>query len=265
MNLFVDIGNQRTKWATATQLNDWFRADPARVASELNAQAMEHHLASFDSTLDQLFADLIKPDSVQVASVAGDHANALVQGYCGRQWNLQAEFAVSGREFSGLVNGYDSPGELGVDRWLAMIGARAHIPKRALLVVDAGTAVTIDYIGKGGHYAGGVIFPGVSTMAKSLNVSTGQIRIQSTSQTGEVLQLQNTTTPGAVDNGVIHAVVSSIECAIDYFTGVEDGDFETIISGGDADLVFNLSSRNMHILPQLVLTGLMIFSGGTLP
>jgi type III pantothenate kinase len=266
MQLYVDIGNQRIKWATGLQLTEWFQSrDEELVVRALTAQSMEYQPGCINEVLDDLFTPLATPDSIDVASVASQPVGRAVQAYCVRQWNIEANFAVSGPHFNGMTNGYDEPGKLGVDRWLGMIGGRAHIPGRNLLVIDAGTAVTVDYIGKDGIYAGGIIFPGVSTMADSLNISTGQIRVDSGIGPGITLQMQNTSTTGAVINGVIYGVLSSIEHAIDYFWGLEGKNFETIITGGDAELILDQSGKKMHLLPQLVLSGLMIFSGETLP
>jgi type III pantothenate kinase len=65
-------------------------------------------------------------------------------------------------ESLGITNGYQEPERLGVDRWLALIGA-AGITRQNCFVIDAGSAITIDLLGSDGRHLGGAILPGVNT------------------------------------------------------------------------------------------------------
>jgi type III pantothenate kinase len=74
-----------------------------------------------------------------------------------------------------VENGYREPEKLGADRWHALIGARARFPGRALVVVCAGTATTVDGILPSGAFCGGVIGPGVELMRTSLARGTARL------------------------------------------------------------------------------------------
>ena len=73
---------------------------------------------------------------------------------------------------SGLTVRKVDPRRLGCDRWLAMLGARALYPDQAVMVVDSGTALTLDVVGGDGVFQGGLICPGLNTMVRSMTEST---------------------------------------------------------------------------------------------
>jgi len=85
--------------------------------------------------------------------------------------NVSSSFAIKNRSnislvesqktYKSLVTLYDKPNMLGSDRWLAMIASYEMTPGEAFVVVDIGTAVTIDLVNKSGQHLGGVIFPGL--------------------------------------------------------------------------------------------------------
>jgi len=68
----------------------------------------------------------------------------------------------------GVTNCYDQPKTLGIDRWLSLIGAACDYPNRNVLIIDSGTATTIDFITSGGKHQGGWILPGIVTLFESI-------------------------------------------------------------------------------------------------
>ena len=64
---------------------------------------------------------------------------------------------------------YDDPSSLGSDRFLAMLGAMNHFPKKQLLVIDIGSAMTFDAIDGNGSHLGGLIMPGLGVLRKSFS------------------------------------------------------------------------------------------------
>ena len=85
-------------------------------------------------------------------------------------------FIRSARHAAGVRNGYDDSWRLGADRWVALIGARALLPARALCVVDVGTALTIDLLDASGHHRGGLLLPGPELMTAALLRHTAGVR-----------------------------------------------------------------------------------------
>lgn len=110
----------------------------------------------------------------QVSSVANDGATQDLLRRLRRLGVTRLVNAESQREQLGLVSAYADPATMGVDRWLAMLGAW-HQSRKALLVVDAGSAVTIDVVLSDGRHEGGFIIPGRRLMLASLQKGTSRV------------------------------------------------------------------------------------------
>ena len=271
MKLLIDVGNLRLKWAYSTQLvanNKSYRFEDD-VDTALQYQVESSDLGGLEKCVARRFAATVEPepaqgmtpDMVYVSSVANDEVNLRLARLCEELWQLSPVFIRSGNNACGIVNRYDAPETLGVDRWAALIGARRKVPSQhALLVVDAGTAVTIDYVDSSGVFSGGIIFPGIATMIGSINRSTGKISVDSVPKPGAQICLQNPRTSEAVGNGVLHTVVSSIDSAIDHYMNFDQNGFDTIITGGDTGLIKQLSRHKMQSVPELVLLGILTLS-----
>lgn len=106
---------------------------------------------------------------------------------------------------------YDTPETLGKDRVAAVIGARSLKPHKNLLVIDAGTAITYDYIDKGGQYWGGNISPGMTVRFKSLHKFTK--RLPMLDENGPVPELGHSTGT-AIRSGVVSGIVREMDSYI---------------------------------------------------
>jgi type III pantothenate kinase len=145
---------------------------------------------------------------------------------------------------------------LGVDRWVALIAARAET-RSAVCIVDAGTAVTIDAMDKSGQHLGGQIIPGPRLMAAVLSKETNDIGLPkaSTRDPGSGMGLFATNTGAAVHNGALSAVCGAIERAAKTMrsAGLRP---KIVLTGGDASRILKqLDGKVLH-RPHLVLQGL---------
>jgi type III pantothenate kinase len=144
--LAIDIGNTRLKWA--------------QYAAPQPGAALLAHGAVFLETIDDLaeveWRDLAPPAAMLGCNVAGDAVRRRVEEQL-ELWDLQPRWVVPSVQDGGVVNGYEHPGRLGADRWVALIGARAHVlasqAPRPALVVMVGTAVTVDSLDTEGRLA----------------------------------------------------------------------------------------------------------------
>lgn len=152
MILEVDAGNSRVKWRVV---------DPAGLLICRGADA------DWRKGVLKGCAGL-RLVRVRVGSVRPDRANHQLNTFIEQEFSLSAEFAVSSRELGGVVNGYHAPERLGVDRWLAMLAARKRWPADNLLIVDSGSAVTLDIVSNDGAHDGGYIVPGLRLQMESL-------------------------------------------------------------------------------------------------
>jgi type III pantothenate kinase len=164
-------------------------------------------------------------------------------------------FAKAERQACGVRSGYRHPRRLGVDRWVAMIGAWAEL-ESACVVVDAGTAVTIDAIDNEGRHLGGQIFPGVRLMFQALNASTSDIpAVAGRLPAATGLDMFGDTTSKAVQHGAWNAVTGAVDRAI---TTLRSNAYDpaVVLTGGDASRMLTaLGTEPLH-RPHLVLQGL---------
>jgi len=197
--LAIDIGNTRLKWAV--------------YASPQPGAVLLAHGAVFLENIDQLaeaeWQDLAPPHSMLGCNVAGDAVRRRVEEQL-ELWDLEPRWVVSSAHAGGVTNGYDYPGRLGADRFVALIGARSHVLQRgdgcAALVVMVGTAVTVDALDADGHFLGGLILPGHGIMLRALEGGTAGLRVP----TGEVREFP-TNTSDALTSGGTYAITGAIE------------------------------------------------------
>ena len=155
--LLLDIGNTRIKWCHALQ----GRLQPG-TADAGSLEEFVQHCARQDTPI---------PDEVLISSVARPALVEAAIGVCRTTWGCDPRLLQSQAEQGGVKNAYSQPEKLGVDRWLAIVGAAAHygLP---VVVWDLGTATTLDAVDAGGQHIGGWILPGPETMLESLTDQT---------------------------------------------------------------------------------------------
>ncbi len=242
--LLIDVGNSRLKWGVLD-------GDSIRRTGHISQEAIaDKGLAALTSRLPR------DVDTVIASNVAGSSFATRLSGVVGMHCNTDVHFVRSAKEACGVTNSYRQPRHMGVDRWVAMIGAYNEL-QAACLVVDAGTAVTIDAVNESGEHLGGQILPGVALMANSLASRTSDIpAVQPRSgATASGLSMFASSTSRAVEQGSINAVVGAVERAA-WVLSEEGIDAEIVLTGGDASRILkSLDEEAMH-RPHLVLSGL---------
>lgn len=158
----------------------------------------------------------------------------------------------------GVTNGYQCPEQLGVDRWLALVGARA-LTSSASLVIDVGTAMTVDLVDGSGQHKGGWILPGLNLMVESLLSNTAALKSRATDS--ELRFASNTAE--CISNGAYAAVVGAAHEAVRTAKEVlGDGvELEIFLTGGAAELVASSITYPHRMEPELVLLGLKQYAG----
>lgn len=240
MRLLIDAGNTRVKWAltASDQALPVWEAEGSVAHDGLNglASAWKSH-------------DI---QAVWISNVAGDAlASQLTQiladaGLAGSALHWFASLPVCG----GVRNGYREPAQLGCDRFAALIGARHHHPDRDLLVVNAGTATTVDALTADGQFIGGMILPGLGTMARSLAVNTAQLPPVSEVHLEQTLA---DNTRQAIISGCISAQAGAIARAFSQHPGQLP---LCLLSGGAASFISPHLELPHQLVTNLVLAGL---------
>lgn len=251
MKLLIDIGNQRVKWLTSQQL---------LASLDVFGQSFDIHDQGLAEALNDRFKQLPEPQQVVVSSVSGNRCRQIVTEISLSLWGQHPEFLQAERFAAGIRNNYIYANQLGVDRWAALVGAWHEYGPGSLVVVDAGTAVTIDILNDQGVFLGGMIFPGIATMIQSLRHSTEQIRVRHSAVFAGEIELTNLQTDPAVTHGAVNAVIGGVDRAISQHKSFLEEDLKTIISGGDAGVIKDHSAHKLIIDSKLVFRGLLLLS-----
>ena len=235
MILAVDAGNSRVKWA----LHDGraFVRDGWAPHADLDA-------------LDSQWSSLPPPTSIVIANVAGDETGRRLRKFSGR-WTIAPMWAASARTQAGVTSLYDEPSQLGVDRWAALIGARG-LSSEACVVVNAGTAMTVDALTKKGEFIGGIIVPGFDLMHEALAANTARL----SAERGDFTPFPRATRD-AITSGAIQALCGAVERMRDAMQAAGHGEPSLIVSGGTGELVARHIGRPVRIVDKLVLEGLV--------
>lgn len=247
MNFLIDIGNTRVKWAycDAGQLTE--------------TKALAHE--AFFQWLDEPTTVAVRPERVVVACVGREALRERLRQYCERAWALNCELITTRAQGSGVVNGYQEPQRLGIDRWLALCGARART-RDACLVIDAGSALTVDLLTADGEHQGGLIVPGLQMGMMSLLAGTGKVRFrESDSRLPGAGDLLGRDTESAVQYGVLWSATSLIERVRAKEEARLGRPLRCLLTGGDAPLLQNYLAGQYQWAPALVLEGLAIEAG----
>jgi type III pantothenate kinase len=230
VNLLLDLGNSRLKWAT----------------SEKQRQTLAHSDITAEM-LRSLWRDL-RPEKIGISSVGKVELLNLITTVAQELWrDIPIHFATSEAEAFGVKNGYLQPEKLGVDRWLALIAARQKIDS-AVCVVDCGTAITVDVLNEKGEHQGGLICAGLTLMKNALASNTADLPFaNSTQKMGLAIE-----TEAAIFNGTLFAACGLIEKVMQQ----QPKNTALFLTGGDAEMIASQLNVAFTIEKNLVLEGL---------
>ena len=151
-----------------------------------------------------------------------------------------------------ISNRYETPETLGLDRLAAANGAEIISPKKNKLIIDLGTAITIDFVDKDANYLGGNISVGMNSRFKALHDYTQNLPLLSPT---EQTELTGKNTIEAIQNGVILGICNEIDGYINSYSSIYQ-DITTFLTGGDC-LFFEKRVKNtIFAQPNLVAIGL---------
>ena len=171
-------------------------------------------------------------------------------------WDVEPRWVVSSAAACGVTNGYEHPSRLGVDRWVALIGARHHVlargPARPVLVVMVGTAVTVDALDTSGRFLGGLILPGFGLMLRALEMGTAGLK----APTGEAVDFP-TNTSDALMSGGADAIAGAVERMYRKLLAQCGQEPALLMSGGAAVKLASISDLPFETVETLIFEGLL--------
>ncbi|WP_346838775.1 type III pantothenate kinase [Microbulbifer sp. SAOS-129_SWC] len=240
--LELDLGNTRGKWRLLR-------------GAETGARGS---LTTADLRAGRLPAEwgALRPQRVRVANVAGTAVAAALEQGLRAQLDLPVEFARVESRCAGVSCAYRDVARLGVDRWLAVLAA-FHREPRAALIVDCGSAVTLDLVDNGGRHLGGYILPGLDLMRRALYQDTDAVQVATSRETAMSLA-PGRDTAAAVNRGLPLMVLGAIERAYSALAADIGAAPRLWLTGGDGAFIASLCALPHQLVPELVLDGLAL-------
>lgn len=240
MNLLIDVGNSRIKWLLSQN-------------AEVMIDAEIHSVKTIDA-LVLAWETIAKPHRLAISNVTGIKRTEQIVKLAERLWpGIEVIIAQTTAYAIGVSNAYAQPENLGVDRWLVLLAInRFH--QLPAIIVDCGTAITVDVLAVDGKHQGGLIIPGLNLMKKSLQ--QGAHRLQ---YTDNVAQTDlGISTPSGIANGALMSVLGLIEKLYQQLTEAEGAAQNLILTGGDAQLIAQHIAINAKVDKYAVLQGLAL-------
>lgn len=238
MLIDLDIGNTRAKWRVT---QDGEIVDRGVISTYRCDWSPFSALKSY------------QPKRVRVSNVAGEVVANKVSDIVETDFGILGEFAFSCQSVGLVTSGYDEPECLGVDRWMAILAGWDLFHDRCI-VIDAGSALTLDFMDCGGRHLGGYIVPGQEMMCDALFGGTSGIGASSSEELGLDF---GANTGMAVRNGCYAMALGLIEKVM--AEGSKDrAPMNIVLTGGDAGVFLPHLPKTVLHKPDLVLDGLAL-------
>lgn len=239
MITFIDIGNSRTKLCCKKNFNSTLFSEIKTVNNErFNEAYYQEHLKDTKKII--------------VANVASNTITKQLSLWCDNNKIIYKE-VYSEKVKGDVVSAYDQPEHLGVDRWLTLVATSQLYPNKNVLIIDAGTATTIDLLAKSGQHLGGWILAGLSTLFTSVLKETVKVKAKVVDQKSLSF---GTNTTSNVNNACWAATIGFINQAIVQAENEITHLDEIIITGGNGKALQVLVNREITLIDELVFYGL---------
>ena len=222
-DLFVDIGHSAVKWRT------------------FNSKVSKENVESFSAS------NIPNSECIWLSAVA--HPN-MVDSI--KTEFVNVELVLPSKKHSNLTIAYETPSELGVDRFLAMLGAIDNFPSTNLLVIDLGSALTIDIVNEDGIHKGGLIMPGLMTLRKSF------VKFSTENMSQGLKGLQNNTKDAWLSGTETMLIVTIKEQIKDFQSQYSNG--SVLMTGGDITKLSSELPQSLNYFENLVLDGLVSYA-----
>ena len=212
MIILIDIGNSRTKYAQ-------LRKGQLSVTTQLNNQ---------DFTVAYFAKNFSHVSQVVVANVAKSSLTTELASWCSEQ-KISFKQVHSEQQKNALLSAYQEPTSLGIDRWLALLGTIHLYPNENVLIIDAGTATTVDLLASNGQHQGGWILAGIKALFNS--ILSHSTLVHAENKTLPSLAFGSNTSDN-VNNACWAATLGMVEQAIEQAQALASID-RIILTGGD--------------------------------
>ncbi|OIQ41857.1 MAG: pantothenate kinase [Bacteroidetes bacterium MedPE-SWsnd-G1] len=232
MNLVIDVGNTF-----------------AKVALFEDANIIYQDMFSIKEIILELqkIDELYEITHAIISSVTNLSKNKIDE--IGLMYSLHVLSANSRVPFE---NAYNTPETLGVDRIALAAAAFDQYPKENVLVIDAGTCITYDFMDTNGSYIGGAISPGLEMRFKAMHGFTDKLPLLKKS---ENVKLIGDSTETSMQSGVVNGVTAEINGIIQRYKS-EYQKLTVVLTGGDTYFLANQLKNSIFANPNFLLEGL---------
>ncbi len=235
MNLVIDAGNTNVKLA----LFDGKELTKKQLIKTNDLLGFERFIKNYSVYCRKLIFSSVGDDTAFLQ---------LLQSYYNTFVIFNSKSRIS------LQNDYKTPETLGLDRIAAAVGAAGLFPGKDVLVFDAGSCLTWDFVAQGKIYKGGGISPGLNMRLKSLHTFTARLPLVKVRDYSELLGQD---TESSIIAGTYQGMICEIEGIIHRFQQ-QYPVLKVIFTGGDANYFDKKLKNNIFAHPNLVLQGLNI-------
>lgn len=234
----IDSGNTHVKWGLHDGSN-WLKQGILAQSKSI--------------LLQQEWKDLPKPHDIIISNVSNTETKEKLSELLSC-WEVKPKWIAPLVYQCGVHNYYADPSLLGSDRWAALIAAWNR-QQKGCLVVDAGTAMTVDALSDTGEFLGGIIVPGFELMKKALTTNITALQ----NQEGEFSNFPKNTA-NAIHSGTVHALVGTVERMSELFSITLGRIPKCIISGGTSQQLMSELNMDASVVDNLVLEGLVLIA-----
>jgi type III pantothenate kinase len=236
MKLAIDVGNTLTKTAVF-QDSDLLRLS---FFKDFTLEELKRFINESETKSNRINYSIIS----SVRKYDSEIKNYLNKNYRFTELSSKIPMPVNIR--------YRTPETLGNDRIAGVCGASAMFPGENILVIDAGTCVTYDFIDNEKNYFGGAISPGIDIRFKALNTFTGNLPLVNRAENFDLI---GDSTEESIKSGVLNGIIAEIEGVIKRYKD-RFGQLKIIFTGGDTIFFDKRLKNDIFAVPNLVLNGL---------
>ena len=232
MNLAIDVGNTRVKAAVfeKDKLVELIVFDKTKILSEIKKILKKHVISNGIMS--------------NVASVSDSKLKKLQ--------NLLQIKVISSSTKVPFENLYKTPKTLGVDRIALVAGAVSQFSGNNILVIDAGTCITFDFVNSEGAYLGGAISPGLQMRFNSLNYFTANLPLLEKEELSDFI---GKNTSESINSGIINGVIQEIDGVINQYKK-KYLDLTVVLTGGDTNFLAKQLKSSIFANQNFLLQGL---------
>jgi len=241
--IYIDAGNTRLKCLLETELGE----------QELSFVHNGDVASSFSELLAKVSQNNFQVKDLIVSSVLSKQSNEVLRELSLKNWGIEPKFAEVKRSYKGIKNSYQRLEQMGVDRWVAIHGAQAvDLKGSAYIVIDCGTAITVDAVNSKGVFVGGSILPGIDLALSSLSSADGIANHQFEEVSLELGQ----TTEDCCRLGVLASCAGGVQKVVELAENQMSEETIKIFTGGASKLLMPMMNFDYIHEPKLIFEGL---------